>query len=83
MIEATLASMRNSVKFFDTDQMITIVNGRKKEEVGFFVPKIFEKEFKKFAEKIEKKQKLETLKKVASAQRKDPIEDGAVDDGIK
>ena len=83
MIEATLASMRNSVKFFDTDQMITIVNGRKKEEVGFFVPKIFEKEFKKFAEKMEKKQKLETLKKVAQAQQKDPIEDGAIDDGIK
>ena len=57
MIDATLANMRNSSDFFKTDEIIHIFDGRKKEDIGFFVPKIFEAEFQKFAEKIKKKRK--------------------------
>ncbi len=83
MIEATLANMRNSSDFFKTDNIIKILDGRKKEEIGFFVPQIFKDEFQKFVESIEKKRKLALLNRVAKAQKKDPIEDGSSNDGIK
>jgi len=83
MINATLANMRNSSDFFKTDEIIHIFDGRKKEDIGFFVPKIFESEFLKFIEKIEKKKKLSLLQRVSKAQDKDPIEEGSVADGIK
>ena len=83
MIEATLANMRNSSDFFKTDEIIHILDGRKKEDIGFFVPQVFKEEFEKFVEKIEKKKKLTLLNRVAKAQKKDPISEGAVSDGIK
>ena len=83
MIEATLANMRNSSDFFRTDSIIKIFDGRKKEEIGFFVPQIFKEEFQKFVDSIEKKRRLALLNRVSKAQRKDPIEDGSSDDGIK
>ena len=83
MIEATLANMRNSSDFFKTDNIIKILDGRKKEEIGFFVPQIFKEEFHKFVKSIEKKRKLALLDRVAKAQKKDPIEEGSSDDGIK
>ena len=82
MIEATLANMRNSSNFFKTDQIIHIFDGRKKEDIGFFVPQVFEKEFQKFIENIEKKKKLSLLKRVAQAQHSDPIAEGSINDGI-
>jgi len=82
MIEATMADLRKSIDFFSTDEIIHVVNGRKKEEVGFFVPKTFKEEFKKFVESVEKKKKMQLLKRVAEAQLKDNIGDGAVSDGI-
>ena len=83
MIEATLANMRNSSDFFRTDNIIKILDGRKKEEIGFFVPQIFKEEFQKFVDSIEKKRHLALLDRVAKAQKKDPIEDGSSDDGIR
>ena len=83
MIEATLANMRNSSDFFRTDNIIKILDGRKKEEIGFFVPQIFKEEFQKFVENIEKKRRLALLDRVSNAQKKDPIEEGSSDDGIK
>ena len=83
MIEATLADMRNSRTFFKTDEIIHIQDGRKKEDIGFFVPQIFKEEFEKFVEKIEKKKKLTLLSRVAKAQKQDPISEGSVSDGIK
>ncbi len=83
MIEATLANMRNSSDFFKTDEIIHILDGRKKEDIGFFVPEVFKEEFEKFVEKIEKKKKLTLLNRVAQAQKKDPIPEGGVSDGIK
>ncbi len=83
MIEATLANMRNSSDFFKTDNIIKILDGRKKEEIGFFVPQIFKEEFQKFVESIEKKRRLALLNRISNAQKQDPIEEGSSDDGIK
>jgi len=83
MIEATLANMRNSSDFFKTDEIIHILDGRKKEDIGFFVPQVFKEEFEKFVEKIEKKKKLTLLSRVAKAQKQDPVTEGGISDGIK
>ncbi len=83
MIETTLSNMRNSSDFFKTSEIIHILDGRKKEEIGFFVPTVFKEEFQKFIDKIEKKKKLSLLERVALAQKKDPIAEGAVSDGVK
>lgn len=83
MIEATLVNMRNSSDFFKTNNIIKILDGRKKEEIGFFVPQIFKEEFQKFIETVEKKRKLALLNRVSNAQKKDPIEEGSSSDGIK
>lgn len=83
MISMTLSSLRNSTNFFDIDDIATIVNGRKKEEVGYFIPKIFKEEFEKFTLELEKSKKRKLLKKVLNASRKDIVGDGAVEDGIK
>ena len=82
MIDSTLADLRNSKSFFDAEEIIHVFDGRKKEDLGYFVPKYFEKGFKLFLDDIEKKQKLKLLKKVAKAQKEDPIEEGCVSDGI-
>jgi len=83
MIETTLSNMRNSSDFFKTSEIIHILDGRKKEEIGFFVPAVFREEFQKFINKIEKKKKLDLLKRVSKAQIKDPISEGSVNDGFK
>lgn len=83
MIEATLADMRKSSDFFSTQEIIHILDGRKKEEIGYFVPKSLKDEFNEFIQKVEKKRKLALLKRVADAQKRDPIGDGTADDGIK
>lgn len=54
MNSITLAELRNSASFFNIDDIVTIVNGRKKEEVGYFVPKSLKKE-------IEHKRKIEEI----------------------
>ena len=83
MIETTLSNMRNSSDFFKTSEIIHIFDGRKKEEIGFFVPTVFKEEFQKFIDKIEKKKKLSLLERVLKAQKTDPVSDGGVDDAIK
>jgi len=83
MIETTLSSMRNSSDFFKTTEIIHILDGRKKEEIGFFVPSIFREEFQTFIDKIEKKKKTALLQRVAQAQKKDPVGDGSVNDGFE
>ncbi len=83
MIKATLADLRQSSTFFQTDEIIEIVNGKKKEQVGYFVPIALQDVFEDFLIKIRKKQKRKLLKRVANASKKDIIGDGTVDDGIK
>ncbi len=82
MIETTLSQMRNSSDFFKTSEIIHILDGRKKEEIGFFVPVALRDEFQKFVKKVEKQKKEALLKRIVKAQKADPVGDGSVDDGI-
>lgn len=82
MINTTLANLRNSTSFFDTKEILHIFDGRKKEEIGYFVPKYFQKEFEEFVASVEQKKKLNLLERVAKAQKNDPIEQGSEDDGL-
>jgi predicted DNA-binding protein (UPF0278 family) len=55
MIEATLAEIRKPETLYSYhDEIVHIIDGRKKEEVGFFVPKSMAKEFQAFIDNIEK-----------------------------
>jgi len=83
MIEATLADLRQSSTFFKTKQVIHIVNGRKKEDIGYFIPNILKDKFEQFLNDLEKEEKRKLLKRVAKASDKDRIEEGSVDDGIQ
>ncbi len=83
MIETTLSNMRNSRDFFKTSEIIHILDGRKKEEIGFFVPSSLRDEFQTFIDKIEKKKKAALLERIAKAQKKDPVGDGSVNDGFE
>lgn len=82
MINTTLADLRNSTSFFDTKEILHVFDGRKKEEIGYFVPKYFQKEFQEFVEAIEKKKKKNLLQRVAKAQKNDPVEQGSENDGL-
>jgi len=82
MISMTLSNLRKSTNFFEIDEVAKIINGRKNEEIGYFVPKAFKYEFEKFMFEVEKKKKRKLLQRVATASRKNPIEEGAVADGI-
>ena len=83
MHSITLADLRNSATFFDINDIVSIVNGRKKEEIGYFVPKSLKVEFEKFTLELEHKRKIAKLKRVAEADRLDPIGDGAINDGLQ
>lgn len=83
MINTTLANLRNSTSFFNTKEILHIFDGRKKEDIGYFIPKYFQKEVEEFIEKLEKDKKTNLLKKIAKAQKQDPIEEGSIADGLK
>jgi len=83
MIQATMADMRKSVDFFQTDQIINIINGRKKQEIGYFVPNIFKTDFLNFLNELERSKRLNNAKRAAQAQMQDPVGEGSVGDGIE
>jgi len=83
MIEATLADLRQSASFFKTTQVVHIVNGRKKENIGYFVPNIFKEKFEKFLMELEKDKKRKLLHRIAKVSALNSLGNGAVDDGIE
>jgi Mg/Co/Ni transporter MgtE len=83
MIEATLADLRQSASFFKTTQVVHIVNGRKKEDIGYFVPNIFKDKFESFLMELEKDKKRKLLHRIAKVSALDTIGDGTIDDGIE
>ena len=83
MIEATLADLRQSASFFKTTQIVHIVNGRKKEDIGYFIPNIFKDKFESFLMELEKDKKRKLLHRIAKASAIDTIEEGAINDGIE
>ena len=82
MIKATLADLRQSSLFFKTSEVVHIINGRKKEDIGYFVPVSLKEEFDIFLTNLEKDKKRKLLHRIAKASLKDSISDGAIDDGI-
>jgi hypothetical protein len=83
MIEATLAEIRKPETLYSYhDDIVHIIDGRKKEEVGFFVPKSMAKEFQAFIDNVEKTKRRSLLERIAKAQTHDPIEEGGIADGI-
>ncbi|HIP61235.1 MAG TPA: hypothetical protein EYG98_01620 [Sulfurovum sp.] len=83
MIEATLADLRKSSSFFKTREVIHIVNGRKKEDIGYFIPNTLKDKFQAFLSDVEKYEKRKLLQRVAKASAKDIVGDGAIDDGVR
>lgn len=83
MLRATMADMRKSVDFFQTDEVINIVDGRKKQEIGYFVPKSFKTDFLKFLNALQKKKRLQNGIKAANAQKLGSISNSSVGDGIE
>ena len=83
MIQATLADLRQSSSFFKTTEVVHIVNGRKKEDIGYFIPTILKDEFESFLVGVERAKKRNLLKRVAEARARDSVGDGAIDDEIK
>ncbi len=76
MIHSTLADLRHSKTFLDAQEIIHIFDGRKKEEIGYFIPRTFAPEFESFLKSIEQKREIALLQKVALAQKQDPIHEG-------
>ncbi len=81
MLNIKLSEIRNPSILNNQTELLHILDGRKNEEVGYFIPKALSKEFESFIFKIERDKHLALLKKVAKTQKQDPIGDGAVDDG--
>ncbi len=82
MIEISLAQMRNPRTLFSVDDIVRIIDGRKKIEMGFFVPKNLKSEFEAFLAERERQKKRNVLERVARAQRADPVEEGGIDEGL-
>lgn len=82
MIEATLSDLRHSQRFADCSEVVHIVDGRKHQPIGYFIPKAIADDFAVFLADHEHNKKLALLKRIAQAQKQDPIPDGAVADGM-
>jgi len=82
MITVTLAELRRSSELAGSEEVILIADGRKRKEVGYFIPASLAGEFRRFLEEVERRKKEAKLRRVARAQEADPIEEGGVDDGL-
>lgn len=82
MIEATLSDFRNSQRFVGCSEVVHIVDGRKNQQIGYFIPTALAKDFESFLVDHEATKKLALLKRIAQAQQQDAIGDGAVADGL-
>jgi len=83
MLEAKLSDFRNPSFFTSQTDVIHIVDGRKKKEIGFFIPASLKESFSSYLQQEDTKKKLVLLRKIALAQKADPIDDGSVGDGIE
>lgn len=82
MIEATLADLRQANRLTEWDDVVHLLDARKKNEVGFFVPAHLAESFLPFLQSYENRKKSQLLQRVARAQADDPIEEGGIADGI-
>jgi hypothetical protein len=82
MITVTLAELRRSSELAESAEVILVSDGRKRKEVGYFIPISLAGEFRRFLDEAERRRKRAKLRRVARAQAADPIEEGGVDDGL-
>lgn len=82
VLEAKLSDFRNPSFFMRQTDVIHIVDGRKKKEVGFFIPANLKDSFSSYLQQEEIRKKSLLLAKIARAQKADPISDDSVGDGI-
>ncbi len=82
MITITLAELRRSSELAQSDEVIRIADGRKRREVGYFIPVSMASEFRRFLDAMERRHRREKLRRVAGAQKRDPVNEGAIDDGL-
>ena len=84
MVDIGIAELSKNPAILDKlDSIATIVNKKNKEVKGYFIPKSYDEYLNEVMENIEKSKKIELLKRVAKASKKDVIGDGAVADGIE
>jgi hypothetical protein len=84
MIEATLADLRQPAIFAQWHHdVVHLVDGRKKQEIGFFVPAALANDFKPLFAALAHKQKQCLLERIAQAQLADPIEEDGSADGLE
>ena len=83
MIEATLADLRTPNQLQSWNDVVHLVDARKKNPIGYFIPLELSEEFLPFLQVHDKKKKIALLHRIANAQKADPIEEGSLADGIE
>jgi hypothetical protein len=83
MLDISVADFRKSGEAIRGDEVIRLLDGRKKESIGYFIPTALYGYVKSAIEEAEKSKKAKLLSKIAKAQSKDEIGDGAVSDGLE
>jgi len=82
MTKINISQLRNP-KIFEINEILEIVNKKKRKKIGYFIPIQFEDKLKNFLDELKKEEKRKLLKRIAKAQKLDRIEEGSIDDGIK
>ena len=84
MVDIGIAELSKNPAILDKlDSIAAIVNKKNKEIKGYFIPKSYDEYLKSLIEEMEMSKKIELLKRVAKASKKDVIGDGTVADGIE
>lgn len=83
MLDISVADFRKSGEAMRGDEVIRLLDGRKKESIGYFIPTALYGYVRDAIEMAERSKKAKLLAKIAKAQAKDEIGDGAVSDGIE
>lgn len=83
MLDISVADFRKSGEAIRGDEVIRLLDGRKKESIGYFIPNALYEYVKSAIEEAERSRKSKLLSKIAIAQAKDPIGDESVGEGLE
>lgn len=83
MVEISISELSKHPKILDElDDIARVVNKKEGVIKGIFIPIAMKKDIEDLLEMIAKRKKEALLKRVAKAQQRDKIGDGAVGDGL-
>lgn len=82
MLEYGVSTLQNKPSLFKTMDISKIVDKKRKQNLGYFVPNKYEKLIKKTIESIEKQKKINKLRAIKQHNDLEFIELG-IDDGIE